>query len=191
LVAFLEDPANREKARHLLIAKYFRPSEQIALYEMIGLPVPSRRGIVGASRARPRAERRSALQTPEEARLTGREARFRIRVVSAYNFTFALTGYRLTTVTAGSIVDAAHIHEFRDGRNNDPRNRMPTGHSIKGDGRYRMITESSLLLGSLQKQDRMRIIYWQAITEDGFISRKIKLFGQIRFTLLEVRFKAA
>ena len=89
---------------------------------MIGLPVPSRRGIVGASRARPRAERRSALQTPEEARLTGREARFRIRVVSAYNFTFALTGYRLTTVTAGSIVDAAHIHEFRDGRNNDPRN---------------------------------------------------------------------
>jgi hypothetical protein len=69
--------------------------------------------------------------------------------------------------------------------------RMPTGHSIKGDGRYRMITESSLLLGSLQKQDRMRIIYWQAITEDGFISRKIKLFGQIRFTLLEVRFKAA
>jgi len=53
LVAFMEDAANREKARHLLIAKYFRPSEQIALYEMIGLPVPSRRGIVGPSGARP------------------------------------------------------------------------------------------------------------------------------------------
>jgi putative restriction endonuclease len=53
LVAFLEDPANREKARHLLIAKYFRPSEQIALYEMIGLPATSRRGIVGPSGARP------------------------------------------------------------------------------------------------------------------------------------------
>lgn len=41
LIAFLEDPASRDTARHLLIAKYFRPSERIALYEMIGLPVPS------------------------------------------------------------------------------------------------------------------------------------------------------
>lgn len=112
LIAFLEDPASREKARHLLIARYFRPSEQIALYELIGLPLPSRREI----------EQDAAYKSPEEAQMAGREARFRIRVVSAYNYTCALTAYRLTTVTAGSIVDAAHIHEFRDGRNNDPRN---------------------------------------------------------------------
>jgi putative restriction endonuclease len=54
--------------------------------------------------------------------MAGREARFRIRVVTAYNCTCALTAYRLTTITAGSIVDAAHIHDFRDTRNNDPRN---------------------------------------------------------------------
>ena len=112
LVAFLEDSANREKARHVLIAKYFRPSEQIALYEMIGLPVPSRQEI----------EQNAAYKSPEEARMAGREAQFRIRVVTAYNYTCALTAYRLTTITAGSIVDAAHIHEFRDSRNNDPRN---------------------------------------------------------------------
>jgi len=112
LIAFLEDPANREKARHLLIAKYFRPSEQIALYELIGLQVPSQQEI----------EQNAAYKSPEEARLAGREARFRVRVVSAYNFICALTAYRLTTITAGSIVDAAHIHEFRDSRNNDPRN---------------------------------------------------------------------
>jgi len=111
-VAFLEDPANREKTRHVLIAKFFRPSEQIALYETIGLPVPSRQEI----------EQNGAYKSPEEAQLAGREARFRIRVVSAYNFTCALTAYRLTTITAGSIVDAAHIHEFRDSRNNNPRN---------------------------------------------------------------------
>jgi len=111
LVAFLEDPANPDKARHLLIAKYRRPSEQIALYEMIGLQVPSRREI----------ELNTAHKSPEEAQMAGREARFRVRVVTAYNYTCALTGYRLTTVTAGSIVDAAHIHEFRDGRNNNPR----------------------------------------------------------------------
>jgi putative restriction endonuclease len=112
LVASLEDPADRDKARHLLIAKYFRPSEQIALYEMIGLPVPSRQEI----------EQNAAYKSPEEAQLAGREARFRVRVVTAYNYTCALTGYCLTTITAGSIVDAAHIHEFRDSRNNDPRN---------------------------------------------------------------------
>jgi putative restriction endonuclease len=112
LVAFLEDPANRDRARHLLIAKYSRPSEQIALFEMIGLPVPSRREI----------EENAAYKSPEEARMAGREARFRIRVVTAYNYTCALTGYRLTTITAGSIVDAAHVHEFRDSRNDHPRN---------------------------------------------------------------------
>jgi putative restriction endonuclease len=108
LMAFLKDPANRDKARHLLIAKYFRPSERIALYEMIGLPVPSQQEI----------EANAAYRSPEEARMAGREARFRIRVVTAYNYTCALTRYRLATITAGSIVDAAHIHEFRDSRNN-------------------------------------------------------------------------
>jgi predicted restriction endonuclease len=79
LLAFLEDPASREKARNLLIAKYFRPSEQIALYEMIGLPAPSRQEI----------EQDAAYKSPEEARMVGREARFRIRVVTAYNYTCA------------------------------------------------------------------------------------------------------
>ena len=34
----------------------------------------------------------------------------------------ALTGYRVTTISGGAIVDAAHIHQFSDSRNNDPRN---------------------------------------------------------------------
>jgi putative restriction endonuclease len=41
--------------------------------------------------------------------------------VAAYNYTCALTRYRLTTIAGGSIVDAAHIHQFSDSRNNDPR----------------------------------------------------------------------
>jgi predicted restriction endonuclease len=51
-----------------------------------------------------------------------REARFRLTVVPAYNDTRALTGYRCVTVNAGSIVDAAHIHQFADSRNNHPQN---------------------------------------------------------------------
>ncbi len=61
-------------------------------------------------------------QSPEEAEQRGREARFRLKVVSLYNYTCALTGYRMLTISSGSIVDAAHIHQFSDSRNNDVRN---------------------------------------------------------------------
>jgi hypothetical protein len=47
-----------------------------------------------------------------EATRKGRDARFRIVVLSNYTFACALTRYRLTTVSSESIVDAAHIHEF-------------------------------------------------------------------------------
>jgi putative restriction endonuclease len=51
-----------------------------------------------------------------------RQPSFRLTVVPAYNYTCALTGYRCVTVNAGSIVDAAHIHQFADSRNNHPQN---------------------------------------------------------------------
>lgn len=69
-----------------------------------------------------RAWRRATVAKYAEARRSGREARFRLTVVPAYDYTCALTGYRCVTMAAGSIVDAAHIHPFHDGRNNDPRN---------------------------------------------------------------------
>jgi putative restriction endonuclease len=42
--------------------------------------------------------------------------------VAAYNYTCALTGYRVTTIDGASIIDAAHIHQFSMSRNNDPKN---------------------------------------------------------------------
>jgi putative restriction endonuclease len=53
---------------------------------------------------------------------SGREGRFRIDVVNAYNYTCALTGYRLVTLSSGTIVDAAHIHQFSRSRNNTVHN---------------------------------------------------------------------
>jgi putative restriction endonuclease len=105
-------PAWRDSARRLLVASYFRPEEQLALFELMGMPVPTNSEL--------KRELQKALRA--EAERQGREARFRLSVVAAYNYTCALTGYRLTTVTAGSIVDAAHIHQFADSRNNDVRN---------------------------------------------------------------------
>jgi putative restriction endonuclease len=111
-VTFAQDASFREQARRILIATYFPADERVALYTLVGLPVPSEEQI----------ERDATYQSPEEAKKQGREARFRLNIVAAYNYTCALTRCRLTTIDAGSIVDAAHIHQFSDSRNNDPSN---------------------------------------------------------------------
>jgi putative restriction endonuclease len=112
LIECLNDPVFRRQARQLLISNYFLPPERLALYELVGLPAPDNEG--NASDV--------AASTRTEALERGRDVRFRLRVVAAYSYACALTGHRLTTVRSGSIVDAAHIHQFADSRNNDPRN---------------------------------------------------------------------
>ena len=102
----------RNKARRLLVGKYFSSEEQLALCAILDIPVPSEAQVLRESAA---AERATAIEQ-------GREARFRLTVIPAYNYTCALTGYRLVTISSGSIVDAAHIHRFAESRNNDPRN---------------------------------------------------------------------
>ena len=107
------DAEFRQHAAMILIETYFRPEEQIALREMMGLT---------AMTVIPESEGEDK-QTPEqEARTEGRSARFRLDVVPAYNYTCALTGYRIITVDRGTIVDAAHIVPFRSSKNNDVRN---------------------------------------------------------------------
>jgi putative restriction endonuclease len=112
LLALANDPVGRDSARRLLIAKYFRPCERAALYALVGMPVPPEEWI----------EQDARLGDRDMAAEVGRNARFRIEVVAAYDYACALTGHRLLTIDAGSIVDAAHIHPFSDSRNNDVRN---------------------------------------------------------------------
>jgi putative restriction endonuclease len=111
-VAFANDPAFRDRARRILIAKYFLPPERAALYALTGLPIPNEDQVAQDAK----------YQSPADAQQQGRDARFRLRVMAAYGYTCALSLYRLTTITGKSIVDAAHIHQFADSRNNDPRN---------------------------------------------------------------------
>lgn len=109
--ACLADPGFRRRMRQLLIITYFSdPAERAALFDLTGTDDE------GATELCESAARF------EEARRIGREVRFRLTVVPAYDYTCALTGYRLVTIGAGSIVDAAHIHQFASSRNNDPRN---------------------------------------------------------------------
>ncbi len=110
--ACMADPIQREHWRRLLVERYFRPEERISLYELMGMPQPTDAEVSALD---------STIAAVESARV-GREAQFRLRVVTAYNYTCALTGYRLTTLNVGSIVDAAHIHQFAQSQNNDPTN---------------------------------------------------------------------
>ena len=83
-VECLKDVDFRQQMRRILIAKYFLNfSERAALYQLVGLPVP------------PDAIIREDARLYEAARERGREARFRLTVVPAYNYTCALTRYRL------------------------------------------------------------------------------------------------
>jgi putative restriction endonuclease len=110
--AMFQDSVFREQARRVLIVTYFLPSEQIALASTLGIPESD---LGAAALAIATAERDTAIQK-------GRDVKFRLVVVSAYSFTCCLTRHRLTTISRGSMVDAAHIHQFADSRNNDPRN---------------------------------------------------------------------
>ena len=106
------DPEFRRQARYVLIATHFEPAERNALYHLVGIEIPKADEITRAA----------FFETAHDAENAGRSARFRLDVVSAYNYTCALTGYRVTTISSGAIVDAAHIHQFADSRNNDPNN---------------------------------------------------------------------
>lgn len=101
----------RDLLRKTLIATYFTSAqERVALCEFTGTVLTS-----------------DDLDSVTEAirsqiDKTCREARFRLAVVPAYNYTCALTGYRVVTRSAGAIVDAAHIHRFSVSKNNDRTN---------------------------------------------------------------------
>ena len=110
-LAAMRDANFRQRARAVLINCYFPPLERVALRELTG--VDAEEAEIATNEVKKEAR--------EYARSTARDARFRIQVVSSYLFTCALTGYSLTTISS-TIVDAAHIHERRDSKNDDPRN---------------------------------------------------------------------
>lgn len=101
----------RRNARMALIQTYFAeyPDEQIALYYAVGLVLPEYEGLVPDEQ----------IPSPAGAVKIGRSARFRLEVVPAYGYMCALTGYRMTTAASSDIVEAAHIHEFSESRNNE------------------------------------------------------------------------
>lgn len=113
LYGLLSDAGFRLKMRMVLISKYFEPTEQVALFESLGLQA----GTPGI----PTTERVMA-EAVAAAKLKGRSARFSVRVCSEYRYTCALTGYRCVTGEGVTIVDAAHIEAWAASRNDEISN---------------------------------------------------------------------
>lgn len=137
--AALQDAGFRRRARAVLIRSYFPPIEQVALRTLTGTDDREAESDVGEVQEEARAYARS----------TARDARFRIQVVSSYLFTCALTGYSLTTVSSASIVDAAHIHERRNSKNDDPRNGLAlskNAHWMFDEGLWTITEELTILV---------------------------------------------
>ncbi len=125
LLARFMDPRFRQDARRRIVATYFPPAEQVALYAALGMPMPSSDEL---------AEVRQD-QAAYKAQLSrGRDARFKVSVISGYHFTCALTGYRLIASKSTYVpLEAAHIHSHAKQGPDSPENGLaltPTAHDL-------------------------------------------------------------
>jgi putative restriction endonuclease len=108
----LRDADFRREARRTLIAKYFEPTERAELYSLCGMKVPPD-DIVAADATR---------YLPSESDGKKRDQKFSVRVLPAYDFTCALTRYRMVATNGTTILDACHIHQFKLGGSCHPTN---------------------------------------------------------------------
>ena len=125
LLARFMDPRFRREARRRIVATYFPPDEQVALYVALGMPVPSSDELAAVRQD----------QAAYKAQLhRGRDARFKVSVISGYHFTCALTGYRLIASKSTYVpLEAAHIHAHSHRGPDSPDNGLaltPTAHDL-------------------------------------------------------------
>jgi putative restriction endonuclease len=125
LLAAMQGPAWRQEARKRVVAAYFPPEEQVALYAALGMAVPSSDEL---------AEVREDVLTYKSQLSRGRDARFKVSVISGYHFTCALTGYRLIASKSTYVpLEAAHIHAHSKRGPDTPDNGLaltPTAHDL-------------------------------------------------------------
>ena len=125
LLARFMDPRFRQEARRRIVAAYFPADEQVALCAALGMPMPSSDEL---------SEVRQD-QAAYKAQLSrGRDARFKVSVISGYYFTCALTGYRLIASKSTYVpLEAAHIHSHSKRGPDTPDNGLaltPTAHDL-------------------------------------------------------------
>ncbi|MGA2608686.1 MAG: HNH endonuclease [Terriglobia bacterium] len=134
-------------ARRTLIAKYFQPEERAELYSLVELPVPPE-DVVGADASRFMPDRESESQ---------RDAKFAVRVLPAYDYTCALTRYRMIALNGKTVLDAAHIHQFKQGGSNHPTNGIAlskTAHWLFDQGFWSISNDYNILVAEDRFDER-------------------------------------
>jgi putative restriction endonuclease len=125
LLARFMDPRFRQEARRRIVATYFPADEQVALYAALGMQMPSSEEL---------AEVRQDQAAYKTQLNRGRDARFKVSVISGYHFTCALTGYRLIASKSTYVpLEAAHIHAHSKRGPDTPDNGLaltPTAHDL-------------------------------------------------------------
>jgi putative restriction endonuclease len=157
LLRLLEDETSREDLRALLVQTCFPPFEQAAVATAIQL------SSYEPGDAHALCEQVRAYVAGVDR---GRDVRLRIEVIARYQFTCALTGYRLTT-EEGNLVEAAHIDPWSRSRDDDPRN----GLALTRDAHW--MFDRGLWSGACNNEDDSRVVaragaFAQAGPLDGF-----------------------
>lgn len=115
----MKNADHRDAARKILIAgNWFFPDEKIKLLAILGLN-SSDFDLGGDSL-------QTALPTVlrEEDVKQGRDIKFRLQIVPLYHYSCVLCGIKMLLPSGSALVEAAHIHQFAQSKNDDITNGM-------------------------------------------------------------------
>lgn len=135
----------RDLVRRTLIAKYFQATERAELYSLCRMEIPPE-DVIAADATR---------FLPSDHSEKKRDAKFAARVLPAYDFTCALTGYRMIGVDGSTPLDAAHIHQFSCGGSCHPTNGLALSKSAHWlfDRGFWSLTDDYRILVAKQRFD--------------------------------------
>lgn len=111
----MQNTNHRDAARKILIAgNWFFPEEKIKLLAMLGL---------GSSDFDLDGESIPTVSRDEDVK-QGRDIKFRLQIVPLYHYSCALCGIKMLLPSGITLVEAAHIHQFAQSKNDDITNGM-------------------------------------------------------------------
>lgn len=111
----MQNAGYRDAARKILIAgDWFFPEEKIKLLAMLGLGLSDL--VLGG-------ESMPAVLKEEDVK-QGRDIKFRLQIVPLYHYSCALCNTKMLLPSGITLVEAAHIHQFAQSKNDDIANGM-------------------------------------------------------------------
>jgi putative restriction endonuclease len=111
----MQNPRNRDEARKILIAgDWFFPEEKIKLFAMLGLDLSD---VVFGGETKP-------AESIDADVKQGRDIKFRLQIVPLYHYSCALCSIKMLLPSGIALVEAAHIHQFAQSKNDDIANGM-------------------------------------------------------------------